>query len=201
MHSKGRCLLQITALKGLVEARKANALAQGKPANFDEWIVRVMGPGIADLFMRPYNFKVHSTAHKHANVCVTFRLDHQSPCGRSPCRVPLHFHIARCMCASDAVLRHIIRHTIAIVCPFRTCKHEPAWRHEVRVVQVWAIPTTGMQAEWLGERVATVDVDRAISNVIHSKEDAGWGPNAVFRRVPYNHVFTCCIWRAVMSTA
>lgn len=31
---------------------------QGKPANFDEWILRVMGPGIADIFMRPYNFKV-----------------------------------------------------------------------------------------------------------------------------------------------
>ena len=33
-------------------------MAQGKPANFDEWIQRVMGAGIADLFMRPYNFKV-----------------------------------------------------------------------------------------------------------------------------------------------
>lgn len=48
-------------------------------------------------------------------------------------------------------------------------------------VQVWAVPTTMMQCNWLGERVATVDVDRAISNVIHNKEDAGWGPNAVFR--------------------
>ena len=38
-----------------------------------------------------------------------------------------------------------------------------------------------MQCEWLGERVATVDVTRAISNVINGKEDAGWGPNAVFR--------------------
>ena len=36
---------------------------------------------------------------------------------------------------------------------------------------------------WLGERVATVDVDRAITNVINNKEDAGWGPNAVFRWV------------------
>ena len=35
-----------------------NTVAQGKPTNFDEWIMRVMGPGIADLFMRPYNFKV-----------------------------------------------------------------------------------------------------------------------------------------------
>ena len=38
-----------------------------------------------------------------------------------------------------------------------------------------------MQCEWLGERVATVDITRAISNVINNKEDAGWGPNAVFR--------------------
>ena len=48
-------------------------------------------------------------------------------------------------------------------------------------LQVWAVPTTMMQCNWLGERVATVDVDRAISNVINGKEDAGWGPNAVFR--------------------
>jgi hypothetical protein len=36
-------------------------------------------------------------------------------------------------------------------------------------LQVWAVPTTMMQCNWLGERVATVDVDRAISNVIHGK--------------------------------
>ena len=47
--------------------------------------------------------------------------------------------------------------------------------------KVWAVPTTQMQAEWLGERVATVDVDRAVSNVLAGTEDAGWGPNAVFR--------------------
>lgn len=49
------------------------------------------------------------------------------------------------------------------------------------LVQVWGVPTTEMQCKWLGERVATVDVDRAVSNVIHGKDDAGWGPNAVFR--------------------
>ena len=94
-----------------------NALATGKPKNFDEWIMRVMGSGIADLFMRPYNFKV------------------------------------------------------------------------------WAVPTTEMQCDWLGERVATVDVDRAITNVILDKEDAGWGPNAVFR-FP-THGGTGAIWKAV----
>ena len=48
-------------------------------------------------------------------------------------------------------------------------------------VQVWAYPTTAMQCDWLGERVATVDATRAIKNVIEGQEDAGWGPNAVFR--------------------
>ena len=38
-----------------------------------------------------------------------------------------------------------------------------------------------MQCDWLGERVATVDITRAINNVIVNKEDAGWGPNAIFR--------------------
>ena len=36
----------------------ANALAKEAPKNFDEWILRVMGEGIANIFMRPYNFKV-----------------------------------------------------------------------------------------------------------------------------------------------
>ena len=31
-----------------------------KPTTFDEWILATMGEGIADLFMRPYNFKVRS---------------------------------------------------------------------------------------------------------------------------------------------
>lgn len=108
---------QIKCLTGLVEAKVQNAVVQGKPKNFDEWILRVMGSGIADLFMRPYNFKV------------------------------------------------------------------------------WAIPTTLMQCNWLGERVATVDVNRAITNVIHGKEDAGWGPNAVFR-FPKNGG-TGSIWKGV----
>ena len=42
----------------MIESKVMNATAQGKPKNFDEWILRVMGPGIADIFMRPYNFKV-----------------------------------------------------------------------------------------------------------------------------------------------
>jgi hypothetical protein len=46
----------------VAEARVANAVAQAKPGNFDEWILRVMGEGIADLFMRPYNFKARAAS-------------------------------------------------------------------------------------------------------------------------------------------
>lgn len=54
-----------------------------------------------------------------------------------------------------------------------------------------------MQCNWLGERVATVDVTRAITNVLHNKEDAGWGPNAVFR-FPLEGG-TGGIWKAVAA--
>lgn len=62
-------------------------------------------------------------------------------------------------------------------------KHLPHRGLPCLLVQVWAVPPSKMQCEWLGERVATVDITRAISNVINNKEDAGWGPNAVFRLV------------------
>jgi hypothetical protein len=52
-----------------------------------------------------------------------------------------------------------------------------------------------MQCDWLGERVATVDMTRAVSTVIRQQEDAGWGPNAVFR-FPLNGG-TGSIWKAV----
>ena len=58
--------MQIKCLSGVAEAKVANAVAQGKPKDFDEWIMRVMGSGIADMFMRPYNFKVHWS-------CIIFR--------------------------------------------------------------------------------------------------------------------------------
>jgi hypothetical protein len=53
-----RVFVQLKCLHGL-------PCKQGKPKNFDEWIMRVMGPGIADIFMRPYNFKVGAAAPRH----------------------------------------------------------------------------------------------------------------------------------------
>ena len=45
---------KIECINGVLDAAKITE----KPKNFDEWILKVMGPGIADIFMRPYNFKV-----------------------------------------------------------------------------------------------------------------------------------------------
>lgn len=48
-----------TAVKGLLAAAAAERAGYpDKPADFGEWITRTFGEGVADLFMRPYNFKV-----------------------------------------------------------------------------------------------------------------------------------------------
>ena len=52
-----------------------------------------------------------------------------------------------------------------------------------------------MASEWLGERVAAPDVGRALGNVVRNVEDAGWGPNAVFRFPKMGG--TGAIWRGV----
>jgi protoporphyrinogen oxidase len=92
---------KVDCISGLIDAYSTRS--ESKPRNFDEWIVRNMGLGIANLFMRPYNFKV------------------------------------------------------------------------------WAYPPDAMQCEWLGERVALVDLKKVTENVMRNKPDAGWGPNAQFR--------------------
>ena len=49
----------ITCLNGLVESRiKTHFKQLNPPHTFDEWIVNLLGEGIANIFMRPYNFKV-----------------------------------------------------------------------------------------------------------------------------------------------
>jgi len=49
---------QVKCLDGMIDAALVARTAHTKPQDFDEWIMRMMGTGIADLFMRPYNFKV-----------------------------------------------------------------------------------------------------------------------------------------------
>ena len=49
---------QAKCLEGIIDAALEARVANTKPKNFDEWIVRMMGDGLADIFMRPYNYKV-----------------------------------------------------------------------------------------------------------------------------------------------
>jgi protoporphyrinogen oxidase len=49
---------QVRCVDGMVDAALEYRGSNFKPKNFDEWIVSMMGTGIADIFMRPYNLKV-----------------------------------------------------------------------------------------------------------------------------------------------
>ena len=47
--------------------------------------------------------------------------------------------------------------------------------------KVWAHPPKMMNKEWIGERVAVVDVNRAVRNVVMGTDDFAWGPNNQFK--------------------
>ncbi|EOR04129.1 hypothetical protein E3P92_00072 [Wallemia ichthyophaga] len=112
---------QSKAIDGLIDAAVTRAQTPHiKPKTFDEWIVRQMGEGIADIFMRPYNYKV------------------------------------------------------------------------------WAVPTTHMQCNWLGERVAAPNPKLVIQNVLHKRTAGNWGPNATFKFPARDG--TGGIWKAVAKT-
>ncbi|MGD1916403.1 MAG: protoporphyrinogen/coproporphyrinogen oxidase [Phycisphaerales bacterium] len=47
--------------------------------------------------------------------------------------------------------------------------------------KVWAHPPEMMNKHWIGERVAVIDVERAVRNVVEKRDDFGWGPNNRFK--------------------
>ncbi|TDZ34780.1 hypothetical protein C8035_v002525 [Colletotrichum spinosum] len=49
---------QVKCMDGLIDAALECRVANTKPKDFDEWILRNTGEGIANIFMRPYNYKV-----------------------------------------------------------------------------------------------------------------------------------------------
>jgi protoporphyrinogen oxidase len=61
--------------------------------------------------------------------------------------------------------------------------------------KVWAYDPATLNVEWMGERVATVDLDRIRENVRLQRDDVSWGPNSTFR-FPL-HGGTGAIWRSV----
>jgi protoporphyrinogen oxidase len=47
--------------------------------------------------------------------------------------------------------------------------------------KVWTTPLEQMSKSWIGERVAVVDFERLLKNVLYRQDDVGWGPNSKFR--------------------
>lgn len=60
--------------------------------------------------------------------------------------------------------------------------------------KVWAYAAEEMNHQWVGERVAVVDLGRVLDNLVFEKDDVSWGPNAVFQ-FP-KHGGTGAIWSA-----
>lgn len=48
-------------------------------------------------------------------------------------------------------------------------------------LKVWAYPPSAMDYGWIGERVAQVDLERIVLNLLDNRVDAAWGPNNRFR--------------------
>ena len=89
-------------LRGLLACTR-NGVHGAPPANFEEWIYRSFGEGIARCFMIPYNRKV------------------------------------------------------------------------------WAYPPSELAFQWIGERVAQIDLERIVMNIAEARDDVSWGPNNLFR--------------------
>ena len=47
--------------------------------------------------------------------------------------------------------------------------------------KVWAYPPNQMNYEWIGERVAQIDLDRIQNNIDKNQDDVSWGPNNTFQ--------------------
>jgi protoporphyrinogen oxidase len=63
--------------------------------------------------------------------------------------------------------------------------------------KVWAYPPEKLGVGWMGERVATVDLERVLRNLAHRRDELSWGPNATFR-YPL-HGGTGAIWDALAA--
>lgn len=47
--------------------------------------------------------------------------------------------------------------------------------------KIWSVDPAEMNANWVGDRVPTVDLRRILENIIREQDDVAWGPNATFQ--------------------
>lgn len=104
-----------SCLKGLIQAAQAETAIP--PSNFKEWLEQSFGPGLNEVFLAPYNFKV------------------------------------------------------------------------------WGFPLETMAFDWIGDRVATVNLEKITENILFERDDVSWGPNSTFRFPKKGG--TGSIWQAV----
>ena len=64
--------------------------------------------------------------------------------------------------------------------------------------KVWAYRPAELGYHWIGERVARIDLERVVRNIIEGRNDVSWGPNNVFRFPRYGG--TGEIWRRLAAT-
>ena len=63
--------------------------------------------------------------------------------------------------------------------------------------KVWAYPLEMMSYSWIGERVARINIEKVLENVLLEKDEQQWGPNSKFR-FPLNGG-TGAIWRSLAA--
>ncbi len=63
--------------------------------------------------------------------------------------------------------------------------------------KVWAYPPEDLDWNWIGDRVAVVDLERIKRNISEGSDDVSWGPNNQFRFPKYGG--TGRIWRALSN--
>jgi protoporphyrinogen oxidase len=61
--------------------------------------------------------------------------------------------------------------------------------------KLWAFPPRELDVGWMSDRVATVDLERILRNLVARQDDASWGPNATFRYPASGG--TGAIWRSL----
>lgn len=63
--------------------------------------------------------------------------------------------------------------------------------------KVWAHPAEMMSYQWIGERVAVVDLPKVKSQILAQKDEVSWGPNSRFRFPKSGG--TGAVWRSVAN--
>ncbi len=61
--------------------------------------------------------------------------------------------------------------------------------------KVWGYPIERLWAGWVGQRVALVDLPRALDNIFLERDDVSWGPNNTFQFPKFGG--TGAVWRAL----